>query len=183
MISYRHLNLADVRKVAEIDRSELIDGIYTARDGNLTLHDKHIDVKGWNRSQVQGFVESITKAMADRGAAFGAFDGDRLVGIAGLRTGPVGGDPNVMQLDPLHISAPFRNLGIGKRLVSMVSDRAKSLGAKALYISATPSRNTVDAYRKMGASVLTVPDPVLFALEPEDVHLLLPLRAVGDFER
>jgi hypothetical protein len=58
----------------------------------------------------------------------------------------------------------------------LLAERARALGASGLYISATPTRNTVDAYRRMGASVLARPDPDLLAREPDDVHLLLPVR-------
>jgi hypothetical protein len=34
-----------------------------------------------------------------------------------------------------------------------------------------PSQNTVDFYRHRGGTVLATPDPELFELEPEDIHL------------
>ncbi|MGM7389077.1 GNAT family N-acetyltransferase, partial [Acinetobacter baumannii] len=44
-----------------------------------------------------------------------------------------------------------------------------------LYISATPSKRTVDFYIKHGAVVLKHPDRQLWELEPEDIHLLCTL--------
>jgi hypothetical protein len=41
-----------------------------------------------------------------------------------------------------------------------------------LYISATPSQNTVDFYLKRGCQVTGDPDPELWELEPEDIHLV-----------
>lgn len=175
VIAYRMLDLVDTWRMGDIDRSERIDGVYTASAGALTLHERHIDVQGWYPSEIPDHVSGFERSFASGGAAFGAFDGDRLVGIIGLRTTPVGGDPTVMQLEPLHISAPYRNQGLGKHLVTLIAERARSLGATALYISAIPTRNTVEAYIRMGAHVLAEPDPVLLAKEPEDIHLLLPL--------
>lgn len=60
-------------------------------------------------------------------------------------------------------------------LTELAASRARSLGAAALYISATPTRGTVDAYLRMGAQLLRAPDPELFAREPEDIHLCLSL--------
>ena len=60
-------------------------------------------------------------------------------------------------------------------LTKMLADQARSLGATALYISATPTRGPVDAYLRMGARVMAVPDPQLLAAEPEDIHLRLGL--------
>ena len=55
-------------------------------------------------------------------------------------------------------------------------ERARQLGAKQLYISATPSENTVNFYRNLGCKVTSEIDPELFELEPEDIHLEYTLR-------
>ena len=49
--------------------------------------------------------------------------------------------------------------------------RARELGARRLYISSTPSENTVRFYLRRGARVTNEVDAALFALEPEDIHL------------
>ena len=49
------------------------------------------------------------------------------------------------------------------------------MGAQGLYVSATPSRHTVDFYTGLGCELLAVPDPELLRLEPEDIHLCLRL--------
>ena len=51
-------------------------------------------------------------------------------------------------------------------------ESAKQLGAKQLYISATPSRRTVDFYMKHGAQPLKKNQiNNYWQLEPEDIHL------------
>ncbi|KAB2709577.1 GNAT family N-acetyltransferase, partial [Brucella intermedia] len=49
---------------------------------------------------------------------------------------------------------------------------AKEAGAEGFYISATPTRRTIDFYMKQGAKVTIRPDPLLFEREPEDIHLI-----------
>jgi hypothetical protein len=49
--------------------------------------------------------------------------------------------------------------------------KARELGARRLYISATPSENTVRFYLRRGCRVTDDVDAALFALEPEDIHL------------
>ena len=175
IITYRELTPDEVVMFETIDRSEVIDGQYRARGADLQFVPIHIDVQGWYESEIPMHIDNIVEAIAEGGVAFGAWDGDQLVGISALVTKPVGNDPAIMRLEPLHVSAPYRNQGIGTRLTMLVADAARSRGATALYISATPTRNTVDAYIRMGASVLAIPDPELFADEPEDIHLLLQL--------
>ena len=172
-LTFRALAADEADRVLEIDRAEEIDGVYRMADGELLLTPERISVPGWHPASAPGYPRRIRAVLAAGGAAFGAFDGDRLVGIGTLDRTPVGGDPAVMALDLLHVGAGHRGQGIGKRLTALVVERARQLGATALYISATPTRNTVDAYRRMGAEVLVTPDPEKLALEPEDIHLLL----------
>ena len=48
---------------------------------------------------------------------------------------------------------------------------ARARGAKRLYVSATPSENTIDLYRRVGCVVTKKVEPALLALEPKDIHL------------
>ena len=77
------------------------------------------------------------------------------------------------QLEFFHVSRPYRKTGLGSALFERAKVAAVAFGARGLYISATPSENTVDFYRSRGAELVTEPDPELFALEPEDIHLEL----------
>jgi predicted N-acetyltransferase YhbS len=155
-----------------------IDAFYAASNGNLSLLARHFETKGWSPDAVANHIAGMKTVLDEGGVVLRAFDGDRLVGVASLRVRPVGDDPAILRLALLHISAGYRNRGIGKRLVSMVCGRARKLGATTLYISSIPTRNAVDAYQRMGATILAVPDPELFAQEPEDIHLILPISPV-----
>ncbi len=50
-------------------------------------------------------------------------------------------------------------------------EKAKELGAKKLYISATPSKNTVNFYMHLGCNLASEINPELYQLEPDDIHL------------
>lgn len=69
------------------------------------------------------------------------------------------------------MSQGYRKQGLGSRLFNLAVEKAKALGAKKLYLSATPSENTVNYYLRLGCVLATEIDPELFALEPEDIHL------------
>jgi hypothetical protein len=49
--------------------------------------------------------------------------------------------------------------------------KARELGARRLYISSTPSENTVRFYLRRGCRVTDDVDAALFKLEPKDIHL------------
>jgi hypothetical protein len=59
--------------------------------------------------------------------------------------------------------------------MSMAADRARARGARFLYISATPSQSAIGFYLGHGSRLAPQVDEELFALEPEDIHLVLQL--------
>ena len=68
-----------------------------------------------------------------------------------------------------------RGAGLGRTLFAQAVRQARALGARQLYVSSTPSRHSVDFYLRRGCRPAGEPDPGLFALEPEDIHLELDL--------
>jgi GNAT superfamily N-acetyltransferase len=112
----------------------------------------------------------------DRGGVFlGDFQADRLIGVSVVDTKPIKAAPDYLQLLYLYVSRQARGQGVGRRLFEEAAAEARALGAKALYISAVPTENTVNFYLRRGSSLLAAPDPDLFAAEPEDIHLVYPL--------
>ena len=102
------------------------------------------------------------------GVSWGAFAGDRLVGIGivvpHLR-------PSIAQLAFLHVSDGFRDAGLGARLTACLEDTARHHGDTEMVVTATPSRHTVRFYLGRGYRPMAEPLPELFELEPEDVHM------------
>jgi ribosomal protein S18 acetylase RimI-like enzyme len=82
-----------------------------------------------------------------------------------------GADGRTLQLSFLHVSAETRGNGAGKALFDQARAEARARGAARLYVSATPTERTVRFYLARGCEVLEEPDPRLFGLEPEDIHL------------
>ncbi|HGF9145920.1 TPA: GNAT family N-acetyltransferase, partial [Pseudomonas aeruginosa] len=80
-----------------------------------------------------------------------------------------------LQLKFLHLSHAYRRRGLGAHLFHLAATQARHLGASALYVSATPSQNTVDFYTRLGCRLCMEPDEELYRLEPEDVHLVFNL--------
>jgi predicted N-acetyltransferase YhbS len=174
-IVLRPLTRAEIPGVWAIDRAELIDGIYTLRDGALVLEPAHFDMRGWPPGETEKYT-ALLLACFDRGGSFtGAFDGDTLAGVAAVDTIWRGPQQNLLQLEFLHVGRPYRGQGLGRRLFAHAQAIARERGARGLYVSATPSRHTVSFYQSLGCQVTAAPDPELFALEPEDIHFVCPL--------
>jgi GNAT superfamily N-acetyltransferase len=71
----------------------------------------------------------------------------------------------------LYVDRDQRGRGLGRVLFALACEEAARRGAKSLYVSATPSENTIRFYLDLGCRLAPEPDAELLALEPEDVHL------------
>jgi GNAT superfamily N-acetyltransferase len=100
------------------------------------------------------------------------FDADALIGMGVLESARVGRASDQMQLSYLYVSRTYRGRGVGTQLFEAVLTFARAAGANALYVSATPTENTVDFYLRRGCILAPEPDPTLLAAEPDDIHLL-----------
>ena len=167
----RLLSRAEIPYIWQIDRSEIIDSIYHLRDGKLVLEHKHQDMHGWPSGDPDHYKPFLMDCF-DRGGYFwGAFEGELLVGTVVLENRFIGRAKDTLQIKFLHVGRASRNLGLGKKLFMLAAEKAVELGAKKMYVSATPSVNTVNFYMRLGCILATEIDQELFELEPEDIHL------------
>jgi GNAT superfamily N-acetyltransferase len=149
--------------------------IYILQDGKLTRTPAYFEVPGWAVGQVENDTPLLYVCF-DRGGAFlGMFHNDQLVGVAVVDTVPIGRERDHLQLKYLYVSRDFRGQGVGTRLFEEAQAIARSRGARFLYVSATPTENTVDFYLRRGCRLASTPDAELLALEPEDIHLVCAL--------
>ncbi|AFH93371.1 GNAT family N-acetyltransferase [Providencia stuartii] len=172
MRKIRELTRDEVPSVWSIDRTELIENLYLHQNGKLVLSAQRFDMKGWPEGEPEAYTPHLLESY-DNGAVFiGVFDHDTLIAAASLDNVWRGEERNLLQLSFLHVSHRYRGEGLGGMLFNQCCELAKEKGAAGLYVSATPSENTVHFYQYMGCELLDKPDPELFALEPEDIHFV-----------
>jgi predicted N-acetyltransferase YhbS len=170
-MNIRLLQRDEIPLIWQIDRREIVENIYILQNGNLVLKPDYFDIKGWPPGEADLYTPILLDCY-DRGGIFwGAFENKGLVGTAVLESKFIGSDGDTLQLKFLHVSRDYRKHGLGSTLFKLAAEKAKTLGAKTLYISATPSENTINYYMRLGCVPTTEVDPELFALEPEDIHL------------
>jgi len=159
-----------------ISRRELITQMYIQNQQHLELVDCFFDVQHWDSYHLENDPPKL-KQLYEQGALFiGAFDAaEKLVGVSVVSNQIIADYPHAKLLHYFYVDADQQGKGIGAKLMQAAKGSAKQLGAKQLYISATPSQRTVDFYIKHGAQPLSAPDQQLWKLEPEDIHLLCPL--------
>ena len=167
----RLLTADEVPLIWQIDRREYIANIYRLQGGELVLEAHNFDVPGWQPGQQESDTPRLVADVVRGGQAWAAFDGDVIAGAVVIDIRPVGVARDLIQMDWLHVSRDYRGTGLGSMLVGKARDLARERSAAGIYISATPSENTVNFYRARGATLVPEPDAELFELEPEDIHL------------
>jgi predicted N-acetyltransferase YhbS len=171
VIAGRELLREEIEQVWNIDRSEVIENIYHFENGTLVLRPQHYDVPGWPPGEAEKYTPILLDCLDRGGWFYGAFDQAKLIGIVVLESKRIGQHKDQLQLKFLHVSSSYRNRGLGTHLFELARAAAFERGARRLYISATPSMNTVNFYLRLGCTVTAEPDPELVELEPEDIHL------------
>lgn len=174
-MNYREMERAEIVRLSEIDRSEAVEYVYYFRNGLLELEKESYDIISWDKEELSSFINRLYDLYDRQGYIYGAFDEESIVGLAALENKFLGRNSDQLKLDMLYISSAYRGKGIGRKLMEICKVTAKELGASRLYISATPFKNTVDFYMRMGAELTAEINKELFELEPYDIHLDLEL--------
>jgi GNAT superfamily N-acetyltransferase len=165
----------DAGRLAELDRSESVPMVYAVRRGEIVPTGRGEEIPQWSGAWLDGVIAFTRRHLEDGGAGVAAVRCDRLAGVAVLGGVAVGGDPRQLPLAILHVDRGSRRHGVASLLFVEMREEAARRGARRLYISATPSEGALRFYLGQGARLADPPDPVLLALEPEDVHLVVDL--------
>lgn len=161
----RSLERRDIARIWTIDRSEIHERVYVLRSGELELVEAYFEVPGWHPQTIADDTPKLEKIFDSGGVFLGAFSGDAMAGVAVL---------DADRLQYLYVGAPYRGRGLGARLFDAAVARAPG---DRVFISATPTQNTVDFYLARGCVVDRSPDPAALAAEPDDIHLVYAITS------
>jgi GNAT superfamily N-acetyltransferase len=175
MITYRTLTLQDVNHLREIDRSEHIDLIYEMRESGLVELEQDHECSNWDAKLLEEIQNRYVYELEQGGMAYGAFAGDQLIGFGVLAHQYRGRGRNQLQIDLMYVSRTYRRQGVGKHILSQLSEEAKKRGAQYLYISSTETRSAVSFYRSQGSQIASEIDQELYNKEPKDIHMIKEL--------
>ena len=174
MLSIRRMKTEELERIRDIDREEVIRVGYRQEGDRLTRMDVDWDTPSWREGEGEhsyGRMIGFARKHLEEGAtAFGAFDGDRLAGIAIYHPKL---EADMGQLALLHVSNAFRRQGVAASLFEEVLKLSHQEGDERLYVSATPSGSAVGFYTSRGFQPTATPHPNLLAEEPEDIHMVL----------
>lgn len=177
MIEIVEMEASEIGCIAEIDRSERIAGVYVYEGGALRLRESPMDVPPWYTDgrpdhSVAANIKAWKPLLDLGGTLLGVFARERLIGVAIYRPQL---SPAAGQLAVLHVDRRHRGQGIGAALTDRVVELARADQAEWLYVSATPTKATVDFYHSQGFRIAPKVNKELYALEPEDIHMIREL--------
>lgn len=172
-LEVRPLSESELDSIRTIDRSELIEQQYFVAEDKLQIRSVKYDVKGFDSNELDQLIANQNDIRHSGGQVLGAYLDSILAGVVSIDARLFGNENQFSKMDILYIDANHRGNSIGKQLVQRAQVIASDFGAKKLYISATPTKTTVDFYMNLGATLIPTPNQKLFNLEPEDIHLEL----------
>ena len=146
-------------------RKQDVKRVYRKQNGEYVLVDC-VYTEDWDIEKRRSVAAAIS---GDECITYLALEVDNVVGFIGLKkelNGPY------MILDMMHVSAEYRGKGIGRRLFEKGKAEARKAGAKALYISACSSEETIAFYKAMGCKLAEHPIKESAADEPCDHQLI-----------
>ena len=176
-ININRMTPDELHRISELDRSEHVTLAYEMKDGTLAQVevDWHVPtwfVEGDGEHSLSGQIAFCRSHLDQGGVMLGAFRDDLLVGAVIVQPRL---REDMAQLVFLHVSQGFRRQGIAEKLMRESCSIAREAGARRMYISSIPSSSAVGFYLAQGCKLAIEVDPELYALEPEDIHLILEL--------
>ena len=118
-------------------------------------------------------ISFCTTAIEQGGVLLGCFDVQRTMGLAVINPSFEG---SLAWLAFLHVTRPDRRRGAAQALWARAVTMSRAAGSELIYVSATPTGSAVGFYYfRQGCSLADPVHPVLFANEPDDIHLVCSL--------
>lgn len=180
MIEIRRLAASEVSIIAGIDRSEHVEVEYEVREVRIVERPVSVaDIPDWDRDgDGEHSLAHQLRACAEHLAAGGVLLAatSREGQTAGAAIVDPGFEPPMAWLAWLHVSRPYRRFGVAHALWTEATALARAAGATSMYISATPTGSAVGFYLAHGAVPAATVHPALFEHEPDDIHLVVPVR-------
>ncbi|MCL2321481.1 MAG: GNAT family N-acetyltransferase [Oscillospiraceae bacterium] len=172
-IQYRQLTLDEITPdlLRYFNRYQKVEKSWQNKDDKWVLVDSPC-IMNWDEAKkFKLATDDFIQIIQSGGMLFCAFDENKLIGFCGLDGNFIGNNKQYLRLVYLHVSFEYRKKGIGRKLFSMVTDAAKKIGAKKLYISANSSQESQAFYRGIGCVDAEENMAELFEAEPFEMNM------------
>lgn len=176
MTEYRIIEKAQLELALfqDFDRRQTVNQCLRRVRGEwIVTEDPFLDQ--WSREDYEFLVSCLRNTVDQGGAVYGAFIDGKLKGFASVEGKPFGSLGQYRDLTALHVSQEQRGKGIGKKLLILAAEWARTQGAKKLYISAHSALETQRFYESQGCVDALEISQEHVDLEPYDRQMELDL--------
>jgi len=175
-VNYRTLMIDDCEQINDMNPSQYIKRAWREVDGKRQLVKIDYQDNDWPNGYDHHF-KSLKETILNEGYAVGAFDeSNRLIGFATINRDHFGENYNYVLLDQLFITLEHRNKGIGKKLFSIISEKALKWNADKIYICAGSAEETVAFYFAIGCKEAVEINIKLYENDPRDFQIEFSLK-------
>ena len=164
-----------VNSLDDFVRHQEVKECWRKRDDNYVLVPYEF-VEDWDVEKCREVAQTIINGMNDAGFAYGAFLKNKVIGYIYLCKRLFGSEKQYIELQLFHVSEPFRKIGIGKELFRLACVEAKMIGAKKIYISAHSSKESQEAYHRLGCVPAVEINQEITESEPLDIQMEYQLQ-------
>lgn len=170
-LTYRYISeRISLEDFSGFSRYQDVKRCYRKIAGEWVLRDIAF-VEEWSEEDYRELVCLMNKTIGKGGKVIFVCKEKDLAGFGCLENELFGSKKEYLQLSFLYVSSQYRGLGIGRKIFLMLSESARELGGKKLYISAHSAEESQRFYRSLNCREAQEYDKKLFELEPCDVHM------------
>ena len=172
----RILDRGAIKRFVEIDRAEVVEGVFFWRGGALVHEKRRWDLPDWSKEEKGKKIEKYEKEYENGAIVIGAFLDSVLVGFAITKPIVVAGRPGMYELQQIVVSKTHRKKGVGTEMLALTRGKAGEIGAKAICVLSTPAEAAIRFYLSVGFLPTDVPDDEAFSWwDGEDVYMEMML--------
>ncbi|AIO18554.1 DNA alkylation repair enzyme [Candidatus Izimaplasma bacterium HR1] len=151
--------------------------VYYVEDNEMKLKNNNF-LEDWDQEKLINVSRTLKDAVKNGGVLYAAYDQKQIIGFAVLDTKMFFDE--YMNVPYIHSSKGYRGYGIGSYLFYLISQEAYKRGAKKLYISTHPAKESQMFYLARGCRITENINKELLALEPYDIQHEYLISPVSD---
>lgn len=169
MIKYNIVQEADITKdfLNGYKRYYHTTKMLSLQDGKLVEIETDF-VDDWDVARLEEISLYLKDCIKSGGKVVAAFDGVRVIAFGNIESKLY--DNYYINMPFIHVTAKYRNKGIGNTLFSMLEEEARKLGGTALYISTHPDVSAQKFYDSVGTTLAKTLIKELYDKEPADIQ-------------
>ncbi|WP_206759463.1 GNAT family N-acetyltransferase [Pseudalkalibacillus hwajinpoensis] len=176
MYKVKKLHLSDLHEhmLDSFERRQVTTNVWMVESNDfIEKEDRFVD--DWSIERKREIVNHFKSTIARGGSVIVAEQDMNVIGFVVIEAETFGELTAYRELSYIHVSLPFRGMGIGRKLFIKAQEVAKQLGVDKLYIGAHPSVETQEFYKRMGCVIAEEIYHEIYQRETRDIQLEITL--------